>query len=192
MQMAPILELFEQWRIVSRQARAAATLKMKCMLGKGTGELSVMNYCGVEYIAFESIAGGSWKWRILLQNKTRIKIGGHAADRAAAVEHAHEAIGEALRANASADHEEHIPQLADDVLHILHGARGLAPAKAVEALQPFLSAMRHRVPEADRFADASADAVNELVKSLQTKGVATDDTWQAAIESTVSFANEAC
>ena len=161
------------------------------MLGKGTGELSVMNYCGVEYFAFESIAGGSWKWRILVQNKTRIKIGGQAADRAAAVEEAHEAIGEALRANARPDHEEYMPQQADDVLHILHGARGLPPAKAIEALQPFLSAMHHRIPGADRFADASADAVNKLVKSLQAKGVATDDTWQVAIESTVSFANEA-
>ena len=150
-----------------------------------------MNYCGVEYFAFESIAGGSWKWRILIQNKARIKIGGHAADRAAAVEHAHEAIGEALRVHTGPDHEEHMPHLADDVLHILHGARGLPLAKAVEALQPFLNAMRHRVPGADRFADASVDAVSELVKSLETKGSATDDAWQTAIESTVSFANEA-
>ena len=150
-----------------------------------------MNYCGVEYIAFESIAGGSWKWRILIQNKGKITIGGQAANRAAAVEQAHEAIGEALRANATPDHEERLPQLADNVLHILHGARSLPLGTAVEALQPYLNVMRHRIPGADRFADASADAVTELVKSLETRGAATDDTWQAAIESTLSFANEA-
>jgi hypothetical protein len=156
----------------------------------GSGELLAMDYCGVEYIAFESVKGSSWKWRILISNKGKIKIGGETASQAAAVEQAHDAIGEALRANARLDHEEHMPRLADDVLHILHGARSLPHAKAAEALQPFLNAMRHRVPGADRFADASADAVTELVQSLGAKGVATDDTWQAAIESTLSFANE--
>jgi hypothetical protein len=149
-----------------------------------------MNYCGVEYIAFEFAGDGSWKWRILVQNKTRIKIGGQAASRSSAIEQAHEAIGEALRANATPDDEEHLPQLADHVLHILHGARGLPPGEAVEALRPFLNVMRHRIPGADRFADASADAVTELVESLQAKGAAPDDAWQTAIESTVSFANE--
>jgi hypothetical protein len=156
----------------------------------GSGELLAMNYCGAEYIAFESVKGSSWKWRILILNKGKIKIRGKAASQAAAVEQAHDAIGEALRANARLDHQEHMPRLADDVLHILHGARSLPHAKAAEALQPFLNVMRHRVPGADRFADASADAVTELVQSLEAKGVATGDTWQAAIESTLSFANE--
>jgi hypothetical protein len=150
-----------------------------------------MDYCGVAYIAFESAEDSSWKWRILTSNKGKIKIGGEAVSREAAVEQAHEAIGEALRANATPDHEEHLPQLADNVLHILHGARGLPLGKAVEALQPYLNVMRHRIPGADRFADASANAVTELVQSLETRGAATDDTWQAAIESTLSFANEA-
>jgi hypothetical protein len=150
-----------------------------------------MDYCGVAYIAFESVEDSSWKWRILTSNKGKIKIGGEAASREAAVEQAHDAIGEALRANATSDHEEHLPQLADDVLHILHGARSLPLGKAIEALQPFLIAMRHRVPGADRFADASADAVAALVLSLEARGSATDDAWQAAIESTLSFANEA-
>jgi hypothetical protein len=149
-----------------------------------------VQYCGVEYIAFESVDGSLWKWRILIANKGKIKIGGEAVSRAAAIEQAHHTIGEALRANSRLDHEEHSPQMADDVLHILHGARSLPPAKAVEALQPFLHLMRHRVVGNDRFADASATAVTALAESLETRGVATDDTWQAAIELTVSFANE--
>jgi hypothetical protein len=150
-----------------------------------------MDYCGVAYIAFESAEDSSWKWRILTSNKGKIKLGGEAASREAAVERAHEAIGETLRANATPDHEAQMPLMADDVLHILHGARSLPLGKAVEALQPFLNAMRHRIPGADRFADASANAVTELVQSLEARGSATDDAWQAAIESTLSFANEA-
>jgi hypothetical protein len=150
-----------------------------------------MDYCGVAYIAFESIEDSSWKWRILTSNKGKIKIGGEAVSREAAIERAHEAIGEALRTNARPDHEPNMPLMADDVLHILHGARSLPLGKAIEALQPFLNEMRHRIPGADRFADASANAVNALVQSLEAKGSATDDAWQAAIESTLSFANEA-
>jgi hypothetical protein len=154
-------------------------------------ESLAMDYCGVAYIAFESAEDSSWKWRILTSNKGKIKLGGEAASREAAVERAHEAIGETLRANATPDHEAQMPLMADDVLHILHGARSLPLGKAVEALQPFLNAMRHRIPGADRFADASANAVTELVQSLEARGSATDDAWQAAIESTLSFANEA-
>ncbi len=150
-----------------------------------------MDYCGVAYITFESVEDSSWKWRILTSSKGKIKIGGEAASREAAVKQAHDAIGEALRANARPHHEAHMPLLADDALHILHGARSLPLGKAVEALQPFLNAMRHRIPGADRLADASADAVTELVRSLEARGSAADDAWQAAIESTLSFANEA-
>jgi hypothetical protein len=149
-----------------------------------------MDYCGVSYIVFESVEHSSWKWRILTSNRGKIKIGGDAASREAAVERAHEAIGEALRANAP-DHEANMPLMADDVLHILHGARSLPLGKAIEALQPFLNEMRHRIPGNDRFADASANAVIALVQSLEARGSATDDAWQAAIESTLSFANEA-
>jgi hypothetical protein len=95
-----------------------------------------MDYYGVAYITFQSVEDSSWKWRILTTHKGEIKIGGEAANREAAVEQAHDAIGEALRANATPDHEEHLPQLADDVLHILHGARSFPLAKAIEALRP--------------------------------------------------------
>jgi hypothetical protein len=150
-----------------------------------------MDYCGVAYIAFESAEGPSWKWRILTSNKGTIKIGGEAANREAAVEQAQEAIGETLRAHATPDREAQMPLLADEVLHILHGARSVPLGQAVEALRPYLNAMRHRIPGADRFADASANAVTALVQSLEARGSATDDAWQAAIESTLSFANEA-
>ncbi len=151
-----------------------------------------MDYCGVSYIAFESAEDASWKWRILTSSKGKIKIGGEAASREAALKQAHDAIGEALRVNARPDHDEHLPLLADNVLHILHGARSLPLGKAIAALQPYLNVMRHRIPGADRFADASANAVTELVQSLETRGSASDDIWQAAIESTLSFANETC
>jgi histidine kinase/DNA gyrase B/HSP90-like ATPase len=78
-----------------------------------------------------------------------------------------------------------------DVLHVLHGARSLPPAEAIEALRPFMNTMRDRVSGTDRLADASAAAVSALVQRLETKGVATDDLWEEAIESSVSFAHEA-
>jgi hypothetical protein len=154
-------------------------------------ESLAMDYCGVAYIAFESVEDSSWKWRILTSCGGNVKIGGEAASREAAIERAHEAIGETLRANARPDYEANMPLLADDALHILHGARSLPLGKAIEALQPFLNEMRHRIPGADRFADASTNAVTALVQSLEARGSATDDAWQAAIESTLSFANEA-
>jgi hypothetical protein len=51
--------------------------------------------------------------------------------------------------------------------------------------------MHNRTPSSDRLADASAAAVSVLVQTLETKGVATDDLWEVAIESSLSFANEA-
>jgi len=63
-------------------------------------------------------------------------------------------------------------------------------AEAVAALRPFLNAMCNRPAGTDRLADASAAAVNALVQQLETDGVATDDQWEAAIESSLSFANE--
>jgi hypothetical protein len=53
-----------------------------------------------------------------------------------------------------------------------------------------MNTMRDRVSGTDRLADTSAAAVNALVQRLETKGVATDDLWEEAIESSVSFANE--
>jgi hypothetical protein len=124
-------------------------------------------------------------------NKDRMKTSGEAANRTAAIEQAHEAIGKGLRANAVPYHEAPLPQLGGGVLHVLHGARGLPPAEAVEALRPFVNSMRDRTFGADRLADASALAVGALLQALETRGVATDDLWEVAIESSLSFANEA-
>jgi hypothetical protein len=156
--------------------------------------MMVMDYCGVEFTAIESPEGSSWKWQLAILNKDRMKTSGEAANRTAAIEQAHEAIGEGLRANAAPDHELPLPQLGGGVLHILHvlhGARGLPPAEAVEALRPFVNAMRDRTLGDDRLADASALAVGALLQALEAKGVATDDLWEVAIDSSLSFANEA-
>jgi hypothetical protein len=148
-----------------------------------------MDYCGVEYTAVESAGGASWKWQLLILNKDKMKTNGEAASRAAAINQAHEAIGEGLRANANSDHEEHLPQLLNHVLHILHGARSLPPAEAAAALRPFVNTMRNRVFENERLADASVGAVAALVQRLEVKGVATDDLWEGAIEASLSLAN---
>jgi hypothetical protein len=149
-----------------------------------------MDYCGVEFTAVESADGSSWKWQLSICDKDKMKTSGEAANRAAAINLAHEAIGEGLRANAETDQEEQLPRQVNDVLHILHGARSLPCAEAVAALRPFLNAMCNRPAGTDRLADASAAAVNALVQQLETDGVATDDQWEAAIESSLSFANE--
>jgi hypothetical protein len=81
-------------------------------------------------------------------------------------------------------------KLTSDSLRILHGARGLPPLEAVEALRPFLEAMRRARP-GNKLADASTAAVTELVRSLKENHAASDDVWEDAIEATVSFANEA-
>jgi hypothetical protein len=111
-------------------------------------------------------------------------------DQMAAIEQAHQAIAEGLRANAVRNDEVPLSQLVCDVLHILHGARSLPAAEAIEALGPFMQKMRNRASETDRFADASAAAVSALVERLEAKGVAPDDLWEEAIESSTSFANE--
>jgi hypothetical protein len=153
-----------------------------------------MDYCGVEFTAVESAEGTSWKWQLSILDKDKMITSGEAATRAAAINQAHEAIGEGMRANASPDEEEQLPQQISDVLHvfhILHGARSLPPAEAVAALRPFVNKMRNRPSGSDRLADASAAAVSALVQRLETEGVATNDLWEVAIESSLSFANEA-
>jgi hypothetical protein len=149
-----------------------------------------MDYCGVEFTAIESPGGSSWKWQISILDKDKIKTSGHAASRAAAIEQAHEAIGEGLRANASPEPEVQLPHQIHDVLHILHGARSLPSAEAVAALRPFLNAMRNRVAESDKIADASVAALDALVHRLENQGIANDDLWEEAIESSLSFLNE--
>jgi hypothetical protein len=153
-------------------------------------EMMVMDYCGVEFITVESAEGSSWKWRLSILDKDKMKTSGEAASRAEAISQAHEAIGEGLRANASPDQDAQLPWLVGDVLHILHGARSLPSVEAVEALRPFVNTMRNRASGNDRLADASAAAVGALVRRLEAKGVATDDLWEEAIEASLSFANE--
>jgi len=149
-----------------------------------------MDYCGVEFSAVESADGSSWSWRILILDKDTMKASGQAASREAAIEQAHAAIGETLRASASREAEVQLQHQIHDVLHILHGARSLPSAQAVAALRPFLNAMNDRAAGRDRIADASIAAVSALVQRLQTRGIATDDLWEVAIEASLSFANE--
>jgi hypothetical protein len=149
-----------------------------------------MDYCGIEFTAIESPDGSSWKWQISILDKDKIKTSGHAANRAAAIEQAHEAIGEGLRANASPEPEVQLPHQIHNVLHILHGARSLPSSEAVAALRPFLNAVRDRVAKSDRIAVASVAAVEALIHRLENQGIANDDLWEEAIESSLSFANE--
>jgi hypothetical protein len=81
-------------------------------------------------------------------------------------------------------------QQASDLLRILHGARGLPLAEAAEALGPFLESMRKNSSDGP-LAHASIAAVTELARSLRENHAASDDLWQEAIETTLSFANEA-
>jgi hypothetical protein len=153
--------------------------------------MMVMDYCGVEFTAVEIAEGSSWKWQLSILDNDKMKTSGEAASRAAAINQAHEAIGEGLRANASPDREEPLPQRANSVLHILHGARGLPPSESVEALRPFLNTMRNRTFGSSKLADASTIAVGALVQTLEVKGFATNDLWEVAIETSTSFVNEA-
>ncbi|SDT56719.1 hypothetical protein [Bradyrhizobium canariense] len=81
-------------------------------------------------------------------------------------------------------------QLATAALDTLHGARGLPPTEAAVKLHEFLESISTSLPEGDRLADASA-ALKTLVGKLETEGSATDDDWEHAIETMLSFANEA-
>jgi len=81
-------------------------------------------------------------------------------------------------------------KMASDAVQILHGARSLPPAEAVEALTPFLDSMPKEY-SGDKLADASAAAVKGLAHSLKLNRAASDDLWQEAIEATLSYANEA-
>jgi hypothetical protein len=153
--------------------------------------MTIMDYCGVEFTAIESSEGSSWEWQLSILDGGKMKTNGEATNRMTAIKQAHEAIGEGLRANAIPDDEVSLQQLVGDVLHILHGARSLPPAEAIEALRPFINAMHDRASGADRLADVSVATVNALVQRLEVEGVATDDLWEEAIESALSFANEA-
>jgi hypothetical protein len=125
----------------------------------------------------------------LILNKDEMRTSGEAASQAAGINRALEAIGDGLPANASPYHQERLSQLINDTLRILHGARSLPSAEAVAALQPFVNTIRSQPLGNDRFAHASAGAVDTLVQSLEANGFATDDLWEEAIETSLSFAN---
>lgn len=148
----------------------------------------IMNYCGVGFSVTEGAGSSRWKWRIPTLEKTS----GVSDNRCTAVHQAHEAIGNALRLKELVGPELSLSQVVYGVLHTLHGARRLPPAKAVAALRPFLDKMRDRACGHDRLAAASTAAVAALVQRLATQGTATDDLWEIAIDSSLSFANEIC
>ena len=152
--------------------------------------MTVMDYCGVEFTAVELDGGSLWKWQLLILNDDKMKSSGQAPSQAEAISQARKAIGEGLRANAGADDDAPLPHASGDVLHILHGARGLPSSEALEALRPFLNTMGNRAFRSDVLADASADAVSALVQRLEATGIATDDLWEEAIEASLSFANQ--
>jgi hypothetical protein len=152
--------------------------------------VTVMDYCGVEFTAIELDGGSLWKWQLLILNDDKMKSCGEAASREAAISQAHKAIGDGLRANAGPYDDTQLSEVIGDVLHVLHGARGLPSTEAVEALRPFVNTMSSRASGIDVLADASADAVGKLVQRLEATGIATDDLWEEAIEASMSFANE--
>jgi two-component sensor histidine kinase len=129
------------------------------------------------------------KAKSMLPNQSLIND--ESASRTATINQAHEAVGGKLLIKPGSDQKVPLPLLVNDVIHVLHGARSRPATEAIEALRPFMNTMRDRASGTDRFADASAAAVSALVQRLETKGVATDDLWEEAIESSLSFANEA-
>jgi hypothetical protein len=118
--------------------------------------MTVMDYCGVEFTAIELDGGSLWKWQLLILNDDKMRSSGQAPSQVEAISQAHEAIGEGLRANAGPDDDAQLPHAASEVLHILHGARGLPSSEAVEALRPFLHTLGSRASGIDVLADASS------------------------------------
>lgn len=80
-------------------------------------------------------------------------------------------------------------QLATAALETLHGARGLPPAEAAAKLRDFVDLIGTIVPPTARLAEAS-DALRTLVNQLESEGTATDDVWEFAIETMLSFDNK--
>ena len=80
-------------------------------------------------------------------------------------------------------------QLATAALETLHGARGLPPAQATAKLRDFMDSIGTIVPPTARLAEASG-ALRTLINQLEADSSATDDTWEDAIETMLSFANE--
>jgi hypothetical protein len=80
-------------------------------------------------------------------------------------------------------------QLATAALETLHGARALPLAEAMAKLRDFADSLGNIVPPTARLADASG-ALGTLVNQLESQHAATDDAWEHAIETMLSFANE--
>ena len=80
-------------------------------------------------------------------------------------------------------------QLATAALETLHGTRGLPPAEATAKLRDFVDSIGTILPPTARLADAS-DALRTLVNQLDAERAATNDAWEHAIETMLSFANE--
>jgi hypothetical protein len=80
-------------------------------------------------------------------------------------------------------------QLATSALETLHGARCLPPAEATAKLRDFADSMGTIIPPTARLSDASG-ALRTLVSQLELERAATDDAWEHAIETMLSFANE--
>jgi hypothetical protein len=80
-------------------------------------------------------------------------------------------------------------QLATAALETLHGARSLPVAEATAKLRDFMDSIALILPPTARLADASA-ALTTLVNELDATGAAADDSWEYAIETMLSFANE--
>ena len=83
----------------------------------------------------------------------------------------------------------HQSQLATAALETLRGARGLPPAEAAAKLRDFVDSIATILPPTDRLADASG-ALRTLVNELESDGAAADDSWELAIETMLSLANE--
>jgi hypothetical protein len=80
-------------------------------------------------------------------------------------------------------------ELAMAALETLHGARALPPAEATAKLRDFAVSMETVGPPTARLTDASG-ALRTLVKQLDAERAATNDAWEHAIETMLSFANE--
>jgi hypothetical protein len=79
--------------------------------------------------------------------------------------------------------------LATAALETLHGARGLASAEAKAKLCDFADSIGTTFPPTARLADAPG-ALRALVNQLESKGAASDDSWEYAIETMLSLAND--
>jgi hypothetical protein len=83
-----------------------------------------------------------------------------------------------------------IGETAAGVLDFLHGAREFPPENAAAGLREFVDSLSASNDQSVRLTEAR-DALRELVHALETEKAASDDTWQKAIQTTVTLANEA-